>query len=267
MIIPAEPVLGEATMMDDEVVGILSNGVLLDSHEQTWAYDICNGHSDKKHQYHYHIPPICLMESMGVSFADSASWWINDEGNATRDFADLANQFPDSGPASPVIGFARDGFPIFGPYDDAGSLQRGAAFGGDLDECNGKMDGYGSYGYYMTVDPPFAPPCLKGEIGLFTYSTSDIACPKEGIMNTILAVEADDDLSMAVGKTNTDSKTVEEGKKVDEESKVDEEGSNGLGEGISDMMEDTEFGLSSGVVSFDLARNILAVAAFLAYFF
>jgi YHYH protein len=187
MVIPAEPIVGEATDITDDVVGILSNGVLLDSHQQTWAYDVCNGHSDTKHQYHYHIPAICLMESMGLAFADSPSWWINDEGNATRDFAMMADQFPESGPASPVIGFARDGHPIFGPYDDMGDLQRGADYGGDLDECNGKMDSNGKYGYYMTVDPPFAPPCLKGEVGLFTYYTSDIACPSSGINNTVIS--------------------------------------------------------------------------------
>jgi len=244
MIIPQEPKLLDApTPLNDDVVGILSNGVLLDSHKQTWSYDVCNGHSDKKHQYHYHIPPICLMESMGISFANTAGWWINDKGNATRDFEDLANQFPQEGPASPVIGFARDGFPIFGPYDDAGNLQRGKRFGGDLDECNGKKDSNGKYGYYMTVDPPFAPPCLKGEIGVFTYWTSDIACPAEGISTTIVTVE---DPDIAVGKS------VDKGKETNEE------------QGVAEVFEDTGFGHSSGASL--LPYRALAVVALLAYF-
>lgn len=186
MTIPKEAIVGEATGLNGDVVGILANGVLLDSHKQTWAYDSCNGHSDKKHQYHYHIPPICLLESMGVTFSNSSDWWINDEGNATRDFASLFAQFPESATPSPIIGFALDGHPIYALYDETGVLQRSAVFDGDLDECNGKTDSNGVYGYYMTADPPFAPPCLKGNVGLFTYSTSDIACPKEGISNTIV---------------------------------------------------------------------------------
>jgi YHYH protein len=190
MVIPRTPAVavGDPTPMEDDVVGIMTNGVLLDSHKQTWAYDSCNGHSDKKHQYHYHIPPICFMESMGIAFADTSEWWINDEGNATRDYDDMAAQFPESGPPSPVIGFARDGFPIFGPYDDQGMLMRGAVFSNDtgLDACNGKEDSAGSYGYYMTVDPPFAPPCLRGTVGVFAYYTTQLMCPKEGIENMIL---------------------------------------------------------------------------------
>jgi hypothetical protein len=194
MIIPRNPVVKDPTPMEDDIVGIMSNGVLLDSHRQTWAYDVCNGHSDRKHQYHYHIPPICFMESMGVDFADTAGWWINDEGNATRDYDELAAQFPASGPPSPVIGFARDGFPIFGPYDDQGLLMRGALFSNDtgLDMCNGKIDSAGMYGYYMTVDPPFAPPCLRGDVGVFAYYTTNFKCPKDGIENTIVP-ESDSD--------------------------------------------------------------------------
>lgn len=247
--------------MDDDVVGILSNGVLLDSHKQTWAYDMCNGHSDMKHQYHYHIPPICLMESMGVSFAEDPSWWINDEGNATRDFSEMADQFPDTGPASPVIGFARDGHPIFGPYDDAGSLQRGKEFGGDVDECNGKMDSNGKYGYYMTVDPPFAPPCLKGEVGLFTYSTSELACPKEGIVNTIMAVEPEDEdvavVSKTLGSTVEDKQASNSGKEEMEEADVSE----------MTEPEDSESALPSGTVAFSLSTGALIVSAVLALVF
>ena len=181
--------------MADDVIGILSNGVLLDSHQQTFAYDSCNGHSDKKHQYHYHIPPICLLESMGVAFADSADWWINDAGDETRAWDDMADQFPATSSASPVIGFARDGFPIFGLYDDQGDLQHSADFGGELDECNGKVDSNGNYGYYLTPEPPFAPFCLRGQIGTFAYHSFEEKCPKEGITNTVETTDIDSSTS------------------------------------------------------------------------
>lgn len=184
---PGEP--GDAKpVANNEVIGIMVNGVILDNHKATWSYDSCNGHSDTAHQYHYHLPPICFLETMGYPVPDSHKWWINDAGTEVRAYEDLAEQFPataDSG-SSPVMGFARDGYPIFGPYDDKGVLQHAAAYGGDLDECNGKVDSKGNYGYYLTVDPPFAPPCLRGEKGSLSYYTTDIVCPANGIANTVI---------------------------------------------------------------------------------
>lgn len=185
--IPSEPgVPGKVTALQDEVVGIMTNGVLLDAHKQTWSYDICNGHSDTKHQYHYHMPPICYLKSMGVEFADEHSWWIDED--EVRDFAEMKNMFPQTAPPSPVVGFALDGYPIYGPYDNAGNRMSSSAYGGDVDECNGKKDSDGNYGYYLTVDPPFAPPCLRGNKGAFAYAATDKVCPRNGISNTIVGL-------------------------------------------------------------------------------
>jgi len=197
MSIPQDPgTPGEPTYFGGEdVVGLLINGVLLDSHEATWAYDSCVGHSDRKHQYHYHIPPFCMLKAMGIPAPDSPDWWINDAGTEVRAYADMAAQFPSSASvavsqlsgasfSSPLIGFARDGFPIFGPYDEEGMLM--TSTGGSLDECNGKTDSKGNYGYYLTVDPPFAPPCLRGEKGVFSYITTEKTCPAAGIKNTFV---------------------------------------------------------------------------------
>ena len=92
---------------------------------------------------------------------------------------------------SPVIGFAADGFPIYGPYfDDAGTVRRavsgyrlkagtraggpGGAYDGtfvddyewadgvgDLDRCNGMAVG-GQYGYYVTDAYPYVLGCFAG---------------------------------------------------------------------------------------------------------
>ncbi|MGB1222042.1 MAG: YHYH protein, partial [Alcanivoracaceae bacterium] len=53
-----------------------------------------------------------------------------------------------------LVGFAKDGFPIYGPLDD-GSVPTG------LDECNG-MSINGLYGYFVTDDFPYLMNCLKG---------------------------------------------------------------------------------------------------------
>merc|ERR1712157_126158 len=43
----------------------------------------------------------------------------------------------------------------------------------------------GNYGYYLTVDPPFAPPCLMGtNIGYFTSHKTSKTCPASGISTT-----------------------------------------------------------------------------------
>ena len=101
--------------------------------------------------------------------------------------------YGDGSEPSPVIGYAADGFPIYGPYfDDAGTV-RAAVSGytlrsgarpsgtgesggeydgtyvddyeftgaGDLDECNGMTVG-GQYGYYVTASYPWVIGCLRG---------------------------------------------------------------------------------------------------------
>eukprot|EP00804_Cyclotella_cryptica_P024473 CCRYP_017553-RC/>CCRYP_017553-RC protein AED:0.36 eAED:0.36 QI:361/1/1/1/1/1/2/205/266 len=187
MLIPQDPGVpvseDEATPITDNVAGIMSNGVLVDTHQQTWSYDTCTGHSDTKGQYHYHIPPICYLKAMGVTVPDNANWWIQDNGYEVRPYDEMSNQFESKG-SSPVVGFARDGFPIYALYDMENTLQRSKAYGGDLDKCNGKIGKDGLYAYYITAEPPFVPTCLRGTIGSFSYAPTDIVCPRKGITNS-----------------------------------------------------------------------------------
>ena len=131
-----------------------ANGFRVDSH---------NAHAQPDGTYHYHGSPNALFDVDSVS-------------------------------VSPVIGFAADGFPIFGSnFDDNGSIRparssyrlksgsRPTGDGnpggiydgsfrddyeyvegeGDLDECNG-MTVNGVYGYYVTEDYPYILACFKG---------------------------------------------------------------------------------------------------------
>ena len=141
---------------------------------QAWRYDPMspltmfgtdanNAHTQPDGTYHYHGNPKALFDQNAMS-------------------------------ESPVIGFAADGFPIFGSYIDddgqvravsssfqllSGSRPSGAddpggsydgtfvddyeyvAGSGDLDECNGMMRN-GSYGYYVTDAYPWVLACFKG---------------------------------------------------------------------------------------------------------
>lgn len=131
-----------------------ANGFNVDSH---------NAHAQPDGTYHYHGSPLALFDN-----SDSQD--------------------------SPVVGFAADGFPIFGSFfDDEGTIRRAAssyrlksgarpagaddpggnydgAFRddyeyieglGDLDECNG-MTVNGVYGYYITDDYPYVLACFSG---------------------------------------------------------------------------------------------------------
>jgi arylsulfatase A-like enzyme len=132
-----------------------ANGFRVDSH---------NAHSQPNGSYHYHGKPNAL--------------YLDDNDSVI----------------SPLVGFAADGYPIFGPYfDDNGTIRKavssfqvisgnrpsgtespGGTYDGtyrddyqyvvdygDLDECNG-MTVNGVYGYYITDGYPYILSCFKG---------------------------------------------------------------------------------------------------------
>ena len=131
----------------------------------SFGTDAHNAHTQPDGAYHYHGSPEAMFNTSGSV-------------------------------ASPVIGFAADGFPIFGPFiDDNGTVRRvtsgytlksgsrvsqsgeGAFPGGsydgtfrddyeytgagDLDVCNG-MTRNGVYGYYVTNSFPWVMACFTG---------------------------------------------------------------------------------------------------------
>ena len=55
--------------------------------------------------------------------------------------------------AQVVVGVMFDGFPLYGPLDGRGRPHA------DLDECNGKYDAHGDYGYYATSTAPYTISC------------------------------------------------------------------------------------------------------------
>ncbi len=84
-------------------IGVAVNGInfLYPFDETTerdalWRLDRCCGHPSPGQRYHYHKYPVCL----------NTPWF--DDGQAH----------------SPLIGFAFDGFPVYGPYEGAGEFAR-----------------------------------------------------------------------------------------------------------------------------------------------
>ena len=56
----------------------------------------------------------------------------------------------DSNVHSPLIGFAYDGFPIYGPYESEGLMAKDAINEQTLDACNGHTDSVRGYHYHVT---------------------------------------------------------------------------------------------------------------------
>lgn len=116
-------------------IGVAVNGVVffnpfeaegmnaVAGYAETW-FDSCCGHPQQSGVYHYHKYPSCLK-----------------------------SPFPDDGQRhSPVIGFAWDGYAVYGPYIAAGVMAKDVTGAGALDVCNGRFDAERGYHYHATPD-------------------------------------------------------------------------------------------------------------------
>ncbi|OQR82123.1 hypothetical protein THRCLA_23240, partial [Thraustotheca clavata] len=122
-------------------VGVMLNGIPFYNHMHADGYslldvriashlilDMCNGYLGASGAYRYYGPPDCLLDSLG----------------------DI------TGTPSPIIGYAFDGYPIYGRYDNTGALAT------ELDRCNGKILPDGTYGYFVSDTPPYTIGCYRG---------------------------------------------------------------------------------------------------------
>lgn len=144
--IPANPkVAAKPTCLPMGTIGIaLSGGVFfnaLDADKRDAVaneiFDSCEGHPQQQGQYHYHHNSPCFEQGK------------QDE-------------------HSPILGYALDGFGIYGARGDGGKLLTN----NDLDECHGHtgsiIDSSGSttnqYHYHINNEFPYILGCFKGEV-------------------------------------------------------------------------------------------------------
>jgi YHYH protein len=144
--IPTNPKLAsKPTCLPMGTIGIaLSGGVFfnaLDADKRDAVaneiFDACEGHPQKQGQYHYHHNSPCF-----------------DQGN--------------KGEHSPLLGYALDGFGLYGARGEGGKLLTN----NDLDECHGHtssaLDRLGNsingYHYHINNEFPYTLGCFKGEI-------------------------------------------------------------------------------------------------------
>jgi hypothetical protein len=109
-------------------IGVAINGINFHNpfdervyEDAVWRLDRCCGHPSPLQNYHYHKYPVCI----NTPFDD----------NGERH--------------SPVIGFAFDGFPIYGPYESAGELAKDSK-SNPLNEFNLHYDPQRGWHYHVT---------------------------------------------------------------------------------------------------------------------
>ncbi|MEF8731235.1 MAG: YHYH protein [Candidatus Accumulibacter meliphilus] len=96
----------------------------------TKQLDECGGHAGRGDDYHYHKAPTCMIGAM-----------------------------PNAGNAA-IIGWAFDGFPIYGMINPDGTpIPAGA-----LDVCNGQPDPDFGYRYHTSEGAPYVIQCLMGAV-------------------------------------------------------------------------------------------------------
>lgn len=100
------------------------------------VFDECCGHPDPMGRYHYHVYPRCIH----TSFKD------------------------EPGQHSPLIGYAFDGYAIYGPNGEGGKPPT------DLDQCNGHSDPVRGYHYHVTNKFPYV---IGGYHGVVEQSNLD----------------------------------------------------------------------------------------------
>ena len=163
--LPLEPVINpQAVAMTDHdenralpmgPVGLAVNGVVFFNpfdagmQDASNIMDYCCGHPNPDNQYHYHKYPICV----NTPFVD--------KGDAP----------------SQVIGFAFDGLPLYGPYQDAGVMAKDSTTN-PLNAFNACYDAVRGWHYHVT--PGKFPYLIGGYFAKVEASNIDHRGPRPG---------------------------------------------------------------------------------------
>ena len=152
--LPLVPKIAEQiTRLPMGPVGTAINGVVffnpfemggmnaVEGYSEVWL-DSCCGHPQQTGVYHYHKYPTCVRSP----------------------FKDDGTQH------SPIIGFAFDGFPLYGPYESEGKMAKDLESDRALDACNGHNDDQRGYHYHVT--PGRFPYILGGYAGVVEASNN-----------------------------------------------------------------------------------------------
>ncbi len=137
-------------------IGVAANGVIffnpfdhIEEADAVWRLDRCCGHPSPNSQYHYHKYPVCV----------KSPWADDGEGH------------------SPVIGFAFDGFPVYGPYESKGLLAKNSKEN-PLNDFNVHQDEKRGWHYHVT--PGQYPHIIGGYWGVMEEKNRRARGPRPG---------------------------------------------------------------------------------------
>jgi hypothetical protein len=114
--------------------------------------DTCLAHPQSSGIYHYHMATGCAVSPPTGNISSCSS--------STACSSDIASysiaSFPSSAKKLTVIGIAKDGHVIYGPYTSSGQLITSG-----VDICNGMFyDSIGNYAYFATNKYPYITGCF-----------------------------------------------------------------------------------------------------------
>ncbi|GBG25079.1 Hypothetical Protein FCC1311_012962 [Hondaea fermentalgiana] len=179
-------VLKDPKALPSGIIGLALNGVpffnpfTTDGDDATRAdsvgysghlVDLCNGgpvsfSSSEANMYGYRTNPVCLYDQPPEIAANVPQMTTGKY--FPFEFAmNMTN--PNPGQRSPKIGYALDGFPIYGPFGESGDMPT------DLDDCNGRMDSVlGHYVYHITPHrAPYIIGCFRGKLSVEVPMTTN----------------------------------------------------------------------------------------------
>ncbi|CAF1535037.1 unnamed protein product, partial [Didymodactylos carnosus] len=112
--------------------------------------DTCLGHPNINNIYHYHIGSGCALNPPSSAISACAMT------SCISSIASYAISLYSSYRALTVIGIAKDGHVIYGPYDSTGTQVTSG-----FDMCNGMFyDSIGNYAYFATQTFPYITGCF-----------------------------------------------------------------------------------------------------------
>ena len=108
-------------------------------------------------EYHYHMWSPCAKKGNGSASTSAAPGMCKDSDDCKKDpisFA-ISKSYTDTSTYGMIIGLAKDGHLIYGPYNSAGKLWSCS----DHDVCNGTFID-GNYVYLSTTTFPYVLGCF-----------------------------------------------------------------------------------------------------------
>ena len=149
--------------------------------DEARTLDVCLSHPTGFGEFHYHYWSACIKKNEGFSNDSTAPALCKDSGDCTSDTAVYTRS---SGAFTAenwddVIGIARDGHVIIGPYKSDGTT-----WGCDRDVCNGAFID-GQYVYVGSDNFPYVVGCWgPGPDPAFAPTCSNSGCSARGVPAT-----------------------------------------------------------------------------------